>query len=524
MRLSSDILTPALMLLLTGAVHAATLTTSQYNNARTGADLEENILNPRNVNPQQFGKIATLAVDGDVYAQPLYLPSVAVPGKGTHNLLFIATEHDSVYAFDADLKSSEPLWRVSLLPHSAGAATLAEYDVNCPFIRPEIGITSTPVIDLETGTLYVLSRAKITAGHSETKYIQQLHALAITTGVEKFGGPVEINASVPGSKGGNSTSVVSFDPRRENPRAALLLVNGSVYLTWASSCDVGHYHGWVMAYDAHTLRQQATFNTSPDSLESGIWLADNGPAADREFNIYVITGNGVFDADRPGGRDFGDSVLKLRLHANRFEIASSFTPSNQQQLNARDNDLGSGGPLLLPTRPPTLVFGGKAGVMYVLGTHRMSGLEKPEHSNAEQISLSGIYSAAAYWNGHLYYYTAEAPLKDFAVRNGHVSPEPSHTSRDRSQYSGATPTISAARSQNGIVWLVESRAWNQGGNGAELRAYDALNVERELYSSAANPARDSAGQALRFVIPAVANGRVYFGVKNGVEVYGLLRK
>ncbi len=266
------------------------MTTSQYDNARTGANVRESILSPKNVNERRFGKVASLPVDGDVYAQPLYLPGVDIPDKGLHNVLFIATEHDSVYAFDADRRSTKPLWHRSLLPSGRSAAPVAESDSLCPFIRPEIGITSTPVIDPGTGTLYVLTRAKVGTSASTVRYVQQLHALAVSDGAEKFGGPVEIRASVRGTGAGSSGGKLSFDALRENPRGALLLVNGSIYLTWASACDVGPYHGWVMAYDAGTLRQQAVLNTSPDAGESGIWLADSGPAADGLGNVLRLDG------------------------------------------------------------------------------------------------------------------------------------------------------------------------------------------------------------------------------------------
>ena len=230
----------------------AQVTTSQYDNARTGANLNESILTPANVNVKQFGKLFSFPVDGPIYAQPLYLAGAEVSGKGVHNVVYVATEHDSVYAFDADGKTSEPLWEISFAHPEAGVTPVPARDVDCPFISPEVGITSTPVIDLNTGTLYVLARTKERKGtFSSDEYVQRLHALAITTSVEKFGGPVVIQASVPGRGEGNSGGLVRFNPLRDNPRASLLLANDRVYLTWASSCDVGPYHGWVMAYDAH---------------------------------------------------------------------------------------------------------------------------------------------------------------------------------------------------------------------------------------------------------------------------------
>ena len=505
------------------------IATSQYNNSRTGANTSESILTPKNVNSAHFGKVWSLPVDGDVYAQPLYLPHVSIPGKGIHNVLYVATEHDSVYAFDADSSSATPLWQVQLLPKGGTfAATVPAEAVQCPFIEPEVGITSTPVIDTETGTLYVLTRAMGGASRRDLRCLQQLHALAITTGVEKFGGPVEIGASVSGTGAGSSGDVVKFDALRENPRGALLLVNGSVYLTWASSCDVAPYHGWVIAYDARALRQQAVFNTSPDSAESGIWLSDTGPAADAAGNVYVVTGNGAFDArGRSGGHDYGDTALKLRLEGTQLAVADSFTPFNQAELNSTDGDLGSGGPVLLPGRggkdAAGLVFGGKAGVGYAISPQHMGGVQTGSDASATKIRIgTGIFGAPAYWNGHLYYYGSEDALKDFAVQDGGVATVPSHHSAATSPFSGAPPTVSANGSRDGVLWLVESRAWNRGGTRAILKAFAASDVGQQLYTSDQNSSRDRAGQAVRFVIPTVVNGRVYFGVKKAVEVYGLL--
>ncbi len=335
------------------------------------------MLSPKNVNVNHFGKLWSLPVDGDVYAQTLYLPNVNIPGKGVHSVLFVATEHDSMYAFDADTNASTPLWHVNLLPLDGQSAPVSASAAHCPFIEPEIGITSTPVIDTQTGMLYVLTRARRGKSRGDVRYLQQLHALAITTGVEKFGGPVESQESVAGMGAGSSGDVVKFDALRENPRGALVLVNGFVFLTWASSCDVGPYHGWVMAYDAKTLRLQWVFNTSPDSAESGIWLSDTGPAADGAGNVYIVTGNGEFDARARGGRDYGDTALKLRLEGSRLIVADSFTPSDQEHLNSTDGDLGSGGPVLLPAEgkgdAAGLVFGGKAGIAYMVSPRHMGG-------------------------------------------------------------------------------------------------------------------------------------------------------
>src|SRR5215831_1564542 len=303
----------------------AQVTTAQYDNARTGAATRETRLSPRMVTPGSFGKIATIKVDGDVYAQVLYLPSVAVPGKGTHSVVFVATEHNSVYAFDAE-KPGEPLWHVNLSSVASGGESVPASDVRCPFIRPEVGITATPVIDTSTNSIFVLARTK-----EGGRYAQRLHALDLRSGEPKHPA-VEIAATARGSGAGSVNGVVAFDPLRENPRAALLLVNGRVILAWASSCDVGPYHGWVMAYDARTLQQVAVLNTTPDGAEGGIWQGDAGLAADEQGRIYTITGNGTFDASSAAGRDFGDTVLQLTLHEGRFDVSDFFTPFNQLRL------------------------------------------------------------------------------------------------------------------------------------------------------------------------------------------------
>lgn len=519
------------LILNLAAAQSVRVTTSQYDNRRTGSNENETILTPGNVTAGTFGKVATLSVDGSVYAQPLYLPRVEIPGRGTHNLLFVATEKDSVYAFDADSQTAEPIWHVNLLPKDASSFPVPARDVQCPFISPSVGITSTPVMDTSTGTLFVLarsgSRANFFAG---PQYSQHLHALAITTGREKFGGPVKIAASVAGIGEGSSGGRVDFDSLHENPRASLLLTNGAVYLTWASSCDVGPYHGWVMAYDARTLKQLAVFNTSPNAGESGIWQSDTGPAADESNNVYVSTGNGRFDVSPAHGRDYGDTLLKLKLEGGQLRVSDYFTPANEQTLNSNDSDLGSGGPVLLPdksgTRSVGLVFGGKEGVLYNVDPNHLGGLHTANNHEFEQsMSISdGIFGAAAYWNGQLYIFANGDFLKQFAVTDGKVAQAYAARSRQRSSFSGGTPTVSANGNHDAIVWIVETRAWNEGGTRAILAAYDARDVARQLYSSDENPTRDQASLAVRFTIPTVANGRVYVAGVNTITVYGLLRR
>ncbi len=501
--------------------------TAQYDNARTGANLNEKTLTPANVSAAQFGKLFTFKVDGDVYAQPLYLPDVEVPGKGRHNVLFVATENDSVYAFDADGASTDPLWHASLASSKNGARPLSERDTSCFFIVPKVGITSTPVIDRKTGTLYVLARTKESKGMlSADEYKQRLHALAITTGAEKVGGPVEINASLKRGGAAGSSAQIDFDPQRENPRAALLLANDMVYLTWGSSCDVAPYYGWVISYDARSLAQKAVFNTSPDKSLASIWQGDAGPAADKDGNVFVVTGNGEFDAAN-NGRDYGDSVLKLGSGAQSLKLLDYFTPSNQVQLNDRDNDLGSSGPVLLPDQPGPhphlLVTAGKEGKIYLIDRDHMGKYQPGDDPHAVQtIAAShGAFGAMAYWNQHVFFIGSENRVQDFAVNRGQLKLKA--TGPNRFLDSGAIPVISSNGTENAILWAAASKNWDEPpGRPAILYAYDATDVNRLLYNTEQKGARDRAGVALRFAMPTVVNGKVYLGAKDEVDVYGLL--
>ncbi len=500
---------------------AQSLTTSQYDNARSGTNRLETTLTPRNVNVHHFGKLFTLKVDGDVYAQPLFLAGLDIPGKGRHDVLFIATEHDSIYAFDAYGHPASPLWRVSFL--RKGVTTVSEDDVECPFIVPEVGITSTPVIDADTGTLYVLARTKEQTG-SSAHYTQRLHALAVTTGAEKFGGPVDINATINGRGTGSQSGKVKFDPLRENPRASLLLSNGSVYLTWASSCDVGPYHGWVMAYDARTLKQRAVFNSSPDGDDSGIWASDTGPVADARRNLFLATGNGRFDAAK-GGHDYGDSLLKL--DAQSLKLADYFAPFNVDKLDANDNDLGSGGPMLLPLQfgphRHLIAIAGKSGTIYLIDRDHMGHYQASNDSQAVQTIPSpggGVFGSMAYWNHNLYVLSNSSndALRQFFVQEGKLTLK--SASGPRFPAIAATPTISANGARSGVLWVLRPN----DDRSAVLYAFDAVDSSHLLYDSEQNPSRDRPGLALHFNIPTIMNGHVYVGAKHEVDVYGLLTR
>lgn len=516
--------------LLLSLAASAQVTTSQYDNARTGANVNETILTPQNVNARQFGKLFSYQVDGSVYAQPLYLPGVEIPGKGTHNLVFIATEHNTVYAFAAEGNPSTPLWQVSFINTKAGVTTVPANDVGRPCIWPEVGITSTPVIDIKTGTLYVLVRTKELKGLFQSEYVQRFHALAVTTGVEKFGGPVVIRASSPGNGPGSSQGKVEFDPLRQNPRAALLLANDTVYLTWGSTCDVRPYYGWVMAYDARTLVQKAVLNVSPDAGNAGIWMGDTGPAADKDGNVFVVTGNGRFDA-AANGRNYGNSVLKIGLDQQGLIVRDYFTPFNHADLDNDDEDLGSGGPVLLPDQPgraattPTshLLVAGKGGTIYLIDGNRMGKFHADNDDHAVHTLPTKYmgFGAAAAWSSNIYHILSNDILRHYVVERGKLT-QKSAALGGTFANPGATPSVSANGSKNGIVWSVEWKGFRATEPSPVLHAYDALNVANELYHSEQNSSRDRMGRTLRFAIPTVANGHVYVGGTKQVDVYGLL--
>ena len=500
----------------------AQVTTAQYDNARTGWAAHETVLRPGNVNPSAFGKVATLTVDGDVYAQPLYLPRVALPGAGIRALLIVATERNTVYAFDAASHSATPLWRVSM-NQATGAVPLDNRDVHCPFIRPEIGITPTPVIDTTSGTIYVLARTKIRTATGGVRFEQHLHALDVRSGADRRP-PALIEATVAGTGAGAQGGHVAFDPLRENPRGALLLVNGTVYLSWASSCDVGPYHGWIMAYDAATLAQKAVLNATPNGTEGGIWQADAGLAADSAGNVYAVTGNGTFDTGQAGRRDYGNTVLKLERRDSSLTVRDFFTPSNQAALSREDADLGSSGPVLIPDQPGAhrrlLVVTGKDGTTYLIDRDAMGQYAEGANAHALQAlkTSEGGFGAAAYWNHTVYIWGSFDVLKAFAIEGAKLVQRGAGATRLTDP--GATPVVSSNGARDGILWAVETRTWNGADKVAVLHAYDAGDVSRELFNSEMNPGRDRAGLATRFAMPTVAAGFVYVGAKREVDVYG----
>jgi uncharacterized protein (TIGR03437 family) len=520
-------LVPVLVLSLSCCVSAQVSVTTYRNNlARTGENLAETVLTPAHVNPARFGKLFSRSVDGQIYAQPLYLPSVAIVGKGVHNAVFVATQHDSVYAYDADSNTGTneaPLWQVSLVNTAAGEATAGVADVlNCPTIAPELGITGTPVIDPSTNTLYVVAMTKL-----GNQIFHRLHALDVTSGAERQGSPVLIAASVPGIGDralSSNASSVNFDAYFYKNRAGLLLLNGVVYTGWTSHCDSRSYHGWIIAYDARSLHQVAVFNTTPNGYQGSIWMGGAAPAADAEGNIYAISGNGSFDAD-VNGLNLGNSVFKLSSAS--LSILDYFTPFNQLYLDRADIDLGSSGAVLLPdlagspTHQRLLISAGKEGRIYLLDRDRLGRFNPDADSQIVQ-SIEGAVGAAfggpAYYNGTVYFSASYDRLKAFAIAGAQIKTPPASQSTLVFDYPGAIPAISANGSSNGIVWVVES------DYGGTVHAYDASNLANELYNTQMNSTRDRLGSFVRFSVPTIANGRVYVGNGGALVVFGLLNQ
>src|SRR5438309_3355044 len=455
--------------------------------------------------------------------------------------------NDSVYAFDADASPCVQYWQKSFL--GTGVTNVPAADTGeTSNINTIVGITGTPVIDPATGTLYVVAKTKETTGCSAPPcYFQRLHALDLATGSEKFGGPADISSAitVPGSGDtGDSTcpgataGSVPFCPLRENQRPGLLLLNGTVYVAWASHGDKQPYHGWVIGYDAADLTQAPVlFNTTPDGGLGGIWMSGTGPAADAEGNIYVITGNGTFDTAAPR-TNYGDSFLRLSP-AGGLAVADFFTPANQSDLNEGDFDVGSGGAIVLPdsagsaAHPHLLIGGDKQGVLYVIDRDNMTGFNLGGDQILQTVPITagpaciicGIFSAPAFWEGKLYVVAIGDVLKQYTVANGSLSLLPARQAGDVFGFPGATPAISSNGATNGIVWVVNTSnngTGNSAGNGpAILFAYDATDLSK-LYSSPTSGA-GAAGNAVKFVVPTVANGKVYVGTQTELSVFGLLR-
>jgi hypothetical protein len=496
---------PILLCALWWNCHVSVLT---YHNdlARTGQNLREVELTPASVSSGQFGPLFSYPVDGEVYAQPLYVPGVIVPGKGIHNIVIVATEHDSVYAFDADNGLGAALWHVSFLDAAQGVTAAQASELQCQAITPEVGITGTPVIDAATNTLYVMA---MTEERSTGEFAHRLHALDVATGAERPLSPVEIQASVPGSGDGNGT--LQFKPWLYKQRAGLLLINGIIYTAWSSHCDSGNYHGWIIGYDAKTLRQTAAFVATPNSYAGAFWQSGAAPAADSSGNLYVVSGNGIFDGAR-GGSDFGESVLKL---SRQLAISDYFTPYNAAALSDQDIDLGSSGALLLPdeagsaAHPHLAMTGSKAGTVYLLDRDQLGHFQPDNNNQIVQSLVSSVgplFGIPAYFHNTVYFSAAQDQVKAFSIRNGRLSPAPVSASSSTLDAPGSVPSISANGVSGGILWTIDA--------DAQLLAYDAADLSHPLYQG-------STGSYIKFSTPTVANGKVYVGTSASVLVFGL---
>jgi len=494
--------------------------TYHYDNLRTGQNLNETTLTTANVKSSTFGKKGEFSVDGLVDAQPLYLSQVSISGQ-TKNVLYVATEHGSVYAFDADSingTTTAYLWKTSTL----GSGETTSDNRGCGQVSPEIGITSTPVIDRTRNAIYVVAMSKDSKGN----YFQRLHALNLSTGSELFGGPMNITATYPGTGDNSSGGNVVFDPKQYKERPGLLQIGGTIYTTWSSHCDAQPYTSWVMAFSADTLAQTSVLNLVPNGSEGGIWMAGAAPAADASGNIYFIVGNGDFDttlnaSNFPVNGNCGNCFVKLS--SGQLKLLDYFTPLNTVSESNADTDFGSGGPLLLPdlvdgngqTRH-LAVGAGKDANIYVVDRDNMGKFNSNADNNYQVISgqIGGVWSKPSYFNGTVYYGAVSDALKAFPVTSAQLAATPSSQTSHTFGYPGTTPSISANGTNNGIVWAVD--------NGGILFAYDATNLTNELYDSnqAANNRDHFSGN--KFITPMVVNGKVYVGTPNSVAVFGLL--
>jgi hypothetical protein len=502
---------------------AMDVTTYHNDNARTGQNLSETILTPSNVTSATFGKLFVIPVDGKVDAEPLYVSAVTFP-SGTHNALYVATEHDSVYAFDAD--TGAQLWKVSMLKSGETPSD----DRNCSQVTPEIGITSTPVISRgvsPNGAIYVVAMSK----DASSNYFQRLHALDLTTGAELFGGPRDVQATFPGTGAGSNGTNVIFDPKQYEERASLLLLDGVVYTGWSSHCDIPPYTGWVIGYSASSLAQTSVFNLTPNGSDGSVWMSGAGLAADSSSNIYFLAANGTFDttlttAGFPNRGDYGNAYMKLSTTGGSLAVADYFTMSNTVSESNADQDLGSGGALVLPdmldssnTIRHLAVGAGKDSHIYLVDRDNMGKFNPSTNGNYQDLPSALAkeeFAMPAYFNGRLYYGGVDDTIKAFQFTNARLVSPPVWTTSNSFGYPGATPSISANGTANGIVWAA------QNSNPAVLYAYDAGDLHPLYNSNQASGARDQFGAGNKFITPMIANGKVYVGTTNGVGVFGIL--
>ncbi len=514
------------LLTLIAAINCSAQTnvlTYHNDNSRTGQNLTETILKPSIVNSTNFRKLGTMPVTGLVDAEPLYVAGLTVAGV-VHNVVFVVTEHDLVYAFDAD--TFKQLWSVSVL----GSGETTSDDRGCSQVTPEIGITSTPVIDLSAGpngAIFVIAMSK-----NGSTYYQRLHALDITTGAELFGGPQTITATFPGTGDNSNGTNVIFDPSQYKERAALLLLNGQIYTSWASHCDDRPYTGWFMAFNETTLARTSVLNVTPNGYDGAIWMSGGGLAADSSGFIYALDGNGTFDSTLNAGNfpsqgDYGNAFLKLSSSGG-LAVADYFEMDNGVSESSNDVDLGSGGVMLLPDLTDAngivwhlAVGAGKDGNLYVVSRDSMGKFSSGSNKNYQFLSGvlgSGIWSVPAYFNNTVYYAPTGGSILAFGITNAKLAGAPSSQSPTTYTYPGAFPSISANGATNGILWAVENNS-----SAAVLHAYDATNLGTELYNSnQASGSRDHFGAGNKYIVPMISNGKVYVGTPNSVAVFGLV--
>jgi outer membrane protein assembly factor BamB len=519
---AGQITSNAATLTVTTTASGVDVVTYHNDNGRTGQNLNETILTLTNVNSATFGKLAFFSADGKVDAQPLYLSSLNIAG-GTHNVLYVASEHGTLYAFDAD--SGTVLWHVSLLESGETPSD----DRGCSQITPQIGITSTPVIDRTAGTngtIYAVAMSKNAGG----TYFQRLHALDLTTGAELLGGPTTVQASYPGTGDNSTGGNVIFDAKQYAERAGLLLLNHTLYLTWTSHCDARPYTGWIIAYNAATLAQSSVLNVTPNGNEGSIWMAGTAPAADSTGNIFFLDANGTFDTTLtssgfPAQGDFGNTFIKVSTSGG-LKVADYFATFDTEQKSNADVDLGSGGALLLPDlvdgsgQTQHLAVGaGKDANMYIVDRDNLGKFNSATNNIYQELDGAlpgGVWGMPAYFNDTVFYGSVGSTLKAFSITSARLSTAPTSETSVSFPYPGTTPSISANGTNNGIVWAHEN------SNPAVLHAYNAADLTHELYNSNQAGTRDQFGAGNKFITPMIAHGKVYVGTTNGVAVFGLL--
>jgi len=515
----------AATLTVNGAGPASTDVLTYHNDiARTGQNLTESTLTFGNVNSGTFGKLGFYPVDGLVDAEPLYASNVAVPNNGTHNLVIAATENDSVYAFDAD--SGATIWQISTL--KTGETTSDDRD--CTQITPQIGVTSTPVIDRSVGpngAVYVVAMSKDGSGN----YYQRLHALDLALGSELFGGPVAVQATYPGTGDNSNGTNVVFDPGQYAERSALLLLNGVIYTGWTSHCDIRPYTGWIMGYSESTLAQTSVLNVTPNGDAGSIWMAGAGLAADSSGNIYFLDANGDFDTSLnasgfPSDGDYGNAFMKLSTSGNQLAVADYFEMDNGVEESDNDTDLGSGGTIVLPDLSDgsgntwhLAVGAGKDQNLYLVNRDAMGKFSANNNNIYQELAGAlpgGVWAMPAYFNNTVYYGSFGSPIQAFTITNAKLSTSATSQTANSFGYPGATPSVSANGTSNAIVWAVENTS------PAVLHAYNATNLTEIYNSNQASNGRDHFGDGNKFITPMIVNGHVFVGTPNGVAVFGLL--